>query len=523
MKSPKLSPRFKNALISVSDKTGLVEFVKPLYEQGMRVVSTGGTARALREAGVKVVDVAEQTGFPEVMDGRVKTLHPRIHMALLAREKVAEDTELLQAESLAPFDLVIVNLYPFEEALKRQASEDDLIENIDIGGPSLLRGSSKNFERVTVLVDPADYLWIGEKAEVTYADRKQLAAKAFAHVSSYDAMISHTLSGDNDKYNNFSLGGSWVQTLRYGENPHQKAQWFRRRGARSGWQDAQVLQGKELSYNNLLDLDSAVALLRQLPSGATDVSAAAAAAAVAVKHNNPCGAARANSLDAAVKACLEADPVSVFGGIVAVNQAVDAASATRLAGLFLECVVAPKFTAEARQVLAAKKNLRLLEWEQLLEEDPFWRVQSLQGGFLIQTPDRVERWKDSWQVIGEKPSVTVRADLELAWAVCSQLKSNAIAIAENGQSLGLGMGQTNRVDAVELAITRMRKFHPKAVTPVLASDAFFPFRDSIERIHAAGINWVIQPGGSIKDEEVLAAARELGVNLVLTGQRHFRH
>lgn len=504
--------KFKNALISVSDKTGLVEFVKPLFDAGMRIVSTGGTARALRDAGMRVTDVSEQTGFPEVMDGRVKTLHPMVHMALLARDEHPEDTRLLADNDLEAFDLVIVNLYPFERTLQSKASQADLIENIDIGGPSLLRGASKNFERITVLVDPADYARVSSADYLSLEERQRFAAKAFAHVSSYDAMISQALA-PGQVFTNFSLGGTLVKELRYGENPHQKAHWFKRRGAASGWHEAEILQGKELSYNNLLDLDSALTLVRDLEGPS----------AVAVKHNNPCGVAQARTVEEAVGKCLTTDPVSVFGGIIAVNHEINGVAAEALANVFLECIVAPAYSEAAREILGKKKNLRLLKWPSLGIRDDFWRVQTIQGGFLLQEADKVHLWNPEWKIIGPKPSPDVRADLSFAWATVAALKSNAIAIAEGGQTLGLGMGQVNRVDAVDLAIARMRKFHPTTKAPVLASDAFFPFPDSIELIHQAGIQWVIQPGGSMRDEEVFAKAKELGVHLVLTGQRHFRH
>jgi len=502
--------KFKNALVSVSDKTGLVEFLKPLHAQGLRIVSTGGTAKTLRDAGLKVVDVSEQTGFPEIMDGRVKTLHPRVHMALLARQGNAEDQSILSEEKIDAFDLVIVNLYPFEQTLARNAKQDELIENIDIGGPSLLRGASKNFERVTVVVDPADYGSLGSIPALEV--RQRLAAKAFAHVSSYDAMISHALAPES-LFPNFSLGGTLNQPLRYGENPHQEARWYKRRGARSGWHDAKILQGKELSYNNLLDLEASLGLLRDLDGPA----------AVAVKHNSPCGAARNDVLALAVERCLNSDPVSVFGGIVAISHTVNAQVAELLAPLFLECVVAPKFDESAMAVLGKKKNLRLLEWPNLLERENFHQIKTVHGGFLLQQPDQVLKWNPEWKVLGPAPSEDIKKELGFAWAVCAHLKSNAIAITGGRQTLGLGMGQVNRVDSVELAIQRMRKFHPETQTAVLASDAFFPFPDSIELISAAGIQWVIQPGGSMRDNDVFARAKELGLSMVLTGQRHFRH
>jgi phosphoribosylaminoimidazolecarboxamide formyltransferase/IMP cyclohydrolase len=502
--------QFRNALISVSDKNGLVDFLKLLNET--RMVSTGGTARALREAGLAITDVAEQTGSPEVMDGRVKTLHPRVHVPLLARPDHAGDDAVLSDLDLAPFDLVVVNLYPFERTLAAHGRFDDLIENIDIGGPTLLRAAAKNFARVTVIVDPADYARVAAMDKVDADERRKLAAKAFAHVSSYDAMIAHALGGATlDRH--FALGGTLERGLRYGENPHQTAAWYRRRGARTGWQDARVLQGKELSYNNLLDLDAAAALVRDLDGPS----------AVAVKHTNPCGVATDADPLASVNKCLEADPVSVFGGIVAVNFTVTLAVAERLSKIFLECVVAPAFDEDALRFLAAKKNLRVLAWGDLGLRDEFPRVRSIEGGFLVQAPDRVHTWDPAWRIVGEHPSPAVRADLSFAWAVAAHLKSNAIAVVRDKQTLGLGMGQVNRVDAVGQALGRAKEFHAGKDGLVLASDAFFPFADSIEVAGQNGVRWIIQPGGSVRDAEVLAKARELGVNVVLTGVRHFRH
>ena len=505
-------PIFKNALVSVSDKTGLTGFLEPFAKRGTRLVSTGGTRRALAAAALASVDVADQTGFAEVMDGRVKTLHPRVHMALLARPGHTGDDQLLREADLAPFDLVVVNLYPFERALAKSPDTNDLIEEIDIGGPTLLRAAAKNFARVTVIVDPADYARVAAMDEVTLTERRRLAAKAFAHVSTYDAMIARALDpAARDAH--YALGGTRVRDLRYGENPHQAATWYQRRGASGGWHDARVLQGKELSYNNLLDLDSAVGLLRELTGPA----------AVAVKHNNPCGVALDADPAAALAKCLAADPVSVFGAIVALNFAVTTEVANLLSAVFLECVVAPEFDERARGILAKKKNLRLLAWQDLARRADDDRVHSIRGGFLVQDSDRVTAWDPAWSVRGEMPSAALRADLVLAWAVAAHLKSNAIALVAGQQTLGLGMGQVNRVDAVEHAIARAREFHPSARDAVLASDAFFPFADSIERAAAAGVRWIIQPGGSVRDDEVLARAHALGVNVVLTGRRHFRH
>jgi phosphoribosylaminoimidazolecarboxamide formyltransferase/IMP cyclohydrolase len=503
---------FKNALVSCSDKTGLADFLLPLAERGMRIVSTGGTAEALREKGIGVVDVSEQTGFPEVMDGRVKTLHPCIHMGLLARLDNADDIQILKNYEIEPFDLVIGNLYPFESKPS--------IETIDIGGPSFLRAAAKNHSRITVLSDPKDYSWVAERiqqgGEVSLPERQRLAAKLFAHTASYDSMIARHFAGDSAiEMRDFALGGEFVQTLRYGENPQQRAAWYRARGAKLGLHQALILQGKELSYNNILDLEAAVSTLRDL-SGYP--------ACVAVKHNNPCGAAIDESPELALAKGLGADPQSVFGGIVAVNFAITAKMAESLGAIFLECLIAPSFDADARDILQKKKNLRVLVWPDMTKGESTYQVRTVAGGFLVQNQDIVAReWKSSWQVIGDELNATIRGDLLLAWRICAHLKSNAIALATNGQSVGLGMGQVNRVDAVEQAIQRMRRFHPGLTSAVLASDAFFPFPDSIDKIADAGVKHIIQPGGSVKDAEVLAQAKARGVTVVLTGERHFLH
>ena len=507
---------FRNALVSVSDKSGLIEFLKPHVEKGLRVVSTGGTLRTLKEAGIPAVDVAEQTGFAEVMDGRVKTLHPRVHMPLLARASHQEDFDLLKREGLEPFDLVIVNLYPFEEARARGAQGDELIEFIDIGGPSLLRAAAKNHSRVTVVCDPADYAWIGQQGETSLDDRHRLAAKVFSHTSRYDDLIARTMSNEVENWN--GLSGRLMTELRYGENPHQSARWYRDPLATSGLHEAEILHGKALSYNNLLDLDAAVAAVAEFRRPA----------AVAVKHNNPCGVGVTDespeSIAMAVQRTLAADPVSVFGGIVAINRKVDLATAEALAGIFLECVIAPDFAAEALERLQRKKDLRLLKWPKLADHKATAQFRTVAGGYLVQTADRTSDWSPQWKIEGEQPNAEIKTDLLLAWKVCAHLRSNAIALASGGQTVGLGMGQVNRVDAVEQALARVRRHHPnlrRAV--VLASDAFFPFPDSIELAAEAGVRWIIQPGGSIRDAEVLARARALGVHMVLTGTRHFRH
>lgn len=513
--------KFKNALVSVSDKTGLVEFIKPLADSGMRVVSTGGTAQVLRQAGVNVVDISEQTHFPEVMGGRVKTLHPRVHMALLARQDNKEDLELLKTEGLEPFDLVVVNLYPFEEALAGNHSENQQVEYIDIGGPTLLRAAAKNHSYTTVVCEPDDYQSLLEKTDMGLEDRRYLAAKVFAHVSAYDAMIAGHL-GMNFEFKSFSLGGQFVRELRYGENPQQQAAWYRRRGAKGGVHEAEILQGKALSYNNLLDIQAAAQTLREFEQPAC----------VAVKHNNPCGVAVADKVAHASRLAFAADPVSVFGGIVAINRELDAETAQFMSETFLECIVAPQVSSAAIEVLKKKKNLRVLEWSSLhtWTDVKSMELRSLDGGFLLQTRDRVSAWSPDWKVVSGKPvESSVREDLAFAWRVCAHLKSNAIAIVARGQTLGLGMGQVNRVDAVEQALARLHKFHgdkllsDTLLNPVLASDAFFPFPDSVELAAKAGVQWIVQPGGSMRDAEVLAKAKECGVEMVFTGMRHFQH
>ena len=506
---------FKNALISVSDKTGLIEFIRPLYEAGMRVVSTGGTAKHLREAGITVVDVSEQTHFPEVMGGRVKTLHPNVHMALLARPGVKEDAQLLQQYQLQAFDLVVVNLYPFEATITKGCTDEEMIENIDIGGPSMLRAASKNFERVAVLCHPEDYQGVLSKVqqegELSLRDRRRLAAKVFAHCASYDSLVASELGAGWGT--EFSLAGHEVIDLRYGENPEQGAAWYRNLANTNGLHSAQILQGKPLSYNNILDLDAATSLVRRL-SGA---------AVVAVKHNNPCGVAQAKTALRALDLALKADPMSVFGGIIACNQSVDEEMAGLMGEVFLECVVAPDFTEAALKIFAKKKNLRLLKWEKLNLAPQTNEIRSVTGGFLVQEPQVLASDFKQWKFIGESPTAEMIAELVFAEQVCASLKSNSIAIVKNGQTLGLGMGQVNRVEAVQHAIERMNLHHQGIQGTILASDAFFPFSDSIEKAAKAGVKWILQPGGSVKDEEVFAMAKKLGVNMVLTGVRHFKH
>lgn len=508
---------FKNALVSVSDKTGLVELLKPLVEKGLRVVSTGGTAEHLRGHDIPVIDVSEQTGFPEMMEGRVKTLHPSIHMPLLARDGNIGDQEALRASNLQPFDLVVVNLYPFEKALRIGASDQEKISFIDIGGPCLLRAAAKNYARITVLSDPESYGLCASSAR-DLSLRRELAARAFAHVASYDAMIARFLHPNTLDNPYFALGGAKVKSLRYGENPMQKASWYRVRGEALGLHDAEILQGKELSYNNVLDLDAALNTLREF----------AEPCSVAVKHNNPCGVGVADHVRDAVHKCLEADPVSVFGGIVAVNRPLDSVAADQLTQNFLECILAPQYDEGALKILATKKNLRVLKFSSLINQAKsrpvLELVRSIEGGFLVQSSDEIESEPmTNWKYYGEQPNPQTLADLLMAWKVCAHAKSNAIVLVSQGQTVGIGMGQVNRVDAVEHAIQRLNKFHSGKTEVVLASDAFFPFSDSIELAARSGIRWVIQPGGSIKDEEVIHRAQALKINMIFTHRRHFSH
>lgn len=528
---------FKNAFVSVSNKTGLAEFLKPFSNQGMRVVSTGGTAKFLKEHKIPVVDIIEQTSFKEVFSGRVKSLHPHIYMPILARHWDQDDQKTLQEYGLQSFDLVICNLYPFE---KHQSVKEDqkLVEWIDVGGPSLLRAAAKNFFTVTTLCSPEDYKQVQKGSNLE--QRKRLAAKAFEHLSQYDFTIAQRLKNSKDSDNespqkilashkgftddskdsdsqpqDFSLNAKFFKTLRYGENPHQKGSWYKKIN-QTGLHQAQILQGKELSFNNLLDFSNAITCLREFNENCC----------VAVKHNNPCGVACGQNSFLSVSQALEADPVSVFGGVLAVNSPIDKKTATKLTKYFLEGLIAVDFSKEALEILRFKKNLRVLKWENMMSFplDNLMAKQIL-GGVLLQDRDKLLRqWDADWKVIGDIPSESIQEDLMFAYKVCAHLSSNAIAAVKDKQTLGLGMGQVNRVDAVTGSVERAKKFHSqKTQDMVLASDAFFPFADSIDIASQAGVRWIIQPGGSIKDDEVIKRAQTLGLNMVLTGQRHFKH
>jgi phosphoribosylaminoimidazolecarboxamide formyltransferase/IMP cyclohydrolase len=515
--------KISRALISVSDKTGVIDFGRRLSQLGLEILSTGGTAKALGAAGVPVREVSDFTGAPEILDGRVKTLHPRVHGGILGRPTAAHRAEMKQA-NIVPIDLVVVNLYPFRETVARGAPFDEVIENIDIGGPAMIRSAAKNHERVAVVVDPADYAAIlaelDEAGEVSDATRFRLARKAFAHTASYDGAIASHLGRIEapgaalaDFPETLHVAGTRARALRYGENPHQKAAFYALEGAPGpSLARAKVLQGKELSYNNLLDLDAAMKICAEF----------AAPAAVIVKHNNPCGAAIAtDGVAEAYRRARETDPVSAFGGIVAVNRPVDAVLARELKETFLECVVAPAFEPDALPILAASKNLRLLVAEIVPDVSSALELRSVTGGFLVQTIDRDTASASAGKVATKRaPTAAELTDMDFAWRVCKHVKSNAIVFVGGGRTLGIGAGQMSRVDSVRIAVSKARA--PLAGS-VVASDAFFPFRDGVDAAAAAGAAAIIQPGGSVRDAESIAAADEHGMAMVLTGERHFRH
>lgn len=507
---------FRRILASVSDKQGLVDFLKPFIEQGATVVSSGGTADTLSKAGVPVTEVSQYTGFPECLGGRVKTLHPKVHMGLLYRSGNEQDADTLSEHEVQPFDLVVVNLYPYAEARTQGLSDKELIEYIDIGGPSMLRASAKNYENVCIICDPADYRWIAEKnGELSLDDRRYLAAKVFQMTSQYDQMIAKDLYKNLESLNEQSkplmLQGNLVSSLRYGENPHQKGWWYALE--REGLHTSKILQGKPLSFNNILDLQAACSAVRSFSNPT----------AVAVKHNNSCGVASHEDSHEALKKALAADPVSVFGGIVATNFTLTLDHVLSMKDIFLECVLVPEATEEAVNEFAKKKNLRLLVWPEMLSHSSGLDFRSVDGGLLVQQGDVFSPQSQDWKFLGEKPNSIQLKNLEFAWQVCASLKSNAISVCSESQSIGLGMGQVNRIDAVKQALQRAKEFHGETPNWVLASDAFFPFADSIDIAAQYGVRWIIQPGGSVKDDEVVAAAKKHNINMVFTGKRHFRH
>jgi phosphoribosylaminoimidazolecarboxamide formyltransferase/IMP cyclohydrolase len=519
------------ALLSVSDKTGLLDFAKALTAQGIVLLSTGGTAKALREAGLAVTDVSDVTGFPEIMDGRVKTLHPAIHGGLLSvRGNVVH--EKAQADNgIANIDLLVVNLYPFEATVARDASEDDIVENIDVGGPAMIRAAAKNHDGVAVVVDPADYGEVLSELEAfngatRISTRKALAAKAFARTASYDAAIANWFQnhlGDSVPQR-FVVAGKRHMHLRYGENPHQAAALYRSRDGRVGLLDAKQVQGKELSYNNINDADAALECMAEFQP--------AEAACVIVKHANPCGVATGRSLAEAYGKAFACDPVSAFGGIIALNRRIDGATAQAISGIFTEVILAPGADDDALNILAAKKNLRLLLLPAVPDSKAPSRVfKSIVGGFLVQSRDATGLEEIDTRIVSKRqPTDQEMIDLRFAWLVAKHVKSNAIVFAKDGSTVGIGAGQMSRIDSTRIAVSKSLDAarHAGGDTPlvrgaVLASDAFFPFADGIEAAADAGATAIIQPGGSIKDEDVIRAADARGLAMVFTGQRHFRH
>jgi phosphoribosylaminoimidazolecarboxamide formyltransferase / IMP cyclohydrolase len=525
----------KRALISVFDKTGVVEFARELAALGIEIVSTGGTARLLRDAGVAVRDVAELTGWPEMLGGRVKTLHPKVHGGILFQRGKLEDRKQVEEQGIGAIDLVVVNLYPFSAtAAKAGVTAEELIENIDIGGPAMVRSAAKNFQSVGVVTDPNDYVAIAaelrEKRELSVATRLGLARKAYARTARYDGEIATELERLSVAGGEISLGElakpperihialERQQAMRYGENPHQAAALYILAGKPAeGLAGARQLQGKELSYNNLVDLDAAWALAREFRRAGVAI----------IKHNNPCGAAEQESLREAYLKALECDPVSAFGGVMAFNRALDAATAEEVAKIFVECIVATGYEAAAVEKLAAKKNLRLLEMpaegaaERAREELDIKRIS---GGVLVQEPDRHELNEAELKVVTErKPTAAEIRALLFGWKVCKHVKSNAIVFAREGQTVAVGAGQMSRVDSVKIAVIKAATAGLSLEGSVVASDAFFPFPDGVVEAGRAGAVAVIQPGGSVRDADVIAAANKLGMAMVFSGVRHFRH
>ncbi len=510
------------ALLSVSDKTGLIDLARKLVEEfEFDLISSGGTAQALKDAGLPVTKVSDYTGFPEILGGRVKTLHPRIHGGILARRDVPQDVTDLEHHQIRPIDLVVVNLYPFEQTIaKSGVTLPEAIEQIDIGGPAMLRASAKNYAHLTVLCNPSQYDAYLEElrfsgGEASLEFRQGAALQAFSHTASYDRAIATYLSNQesvgSDLPERLTLSGQQLQTLRYGENPHQPAAWYQTGTVQSGWAAATKLQGKELSYNNLVDLEAARRIIAEFNDSP---------AATIIKHTNPCGTALGNSLSEAYEKAFNADSVSAFGGIVALNRPIDALTATALTKVFLECVVAPGCESEAQEILSAKSKVRVLILPDLAT-GASQTVKAIAGGFLVQASDDVVEDSNQWQVVSEKqPTTDQLGELAFACQVCKHVKSNAIVVSSDRTTLGVGAGQMNRVGSVKIALEQAGE---KAKGAILASDGFFPFDDSVRTAAEKGIAAIVQPGGSLRDQDSIKAANELGLVMVFTGIRHFMH
>ncbi|MDX2073297.1 MAG: bifunctional phosphoribosylaminoimidazolecarboxamide formyltransferase/IMP cyclohydrolase [Alphaproteobacteria bacterium] len=508
------------ALLSVSDKTGLIEFATFLAAQKIELLSTGGTAKALRDAGLAVVDVSNHTGFPEIMDGRVKTLHPKIHGGLLAVRDDAEHKKAMQKHDIAPIDLVVINLYPFEATVKKGAGFAECIENIDIGGPSMVRSSAKNHAYVTVLTDPADYAAVMEEMKANKnatlpETRKKLAAKAFARTAAYDAAISGWFAGAlSDPFpERFTVSGVRMNALHYGENPHQQAAFYATGEEEISLASAKQVQGAALSYNNLNDASAAFELVREFSEPAVAI----------IKHANPCGVAVGSNLVDAFTRALACDPVSAYGGIIAVNRPIDEAFVAALGKLFLEVMIAPAADDAALAALSGRKKLKLLLTGSIPEPASRKLVKSISGGFLVQDEDSIVT-RDAPKTVTKKPvSNAEMDDLQFAFTVAKHVKSNAIVLVKDKATIGIGAGQMSRIDSTRIACIKAAEAGISTQGSVLASDAFFPFADNVELAAKEGIAAIIQPGGSIRDEDVISKADEHDIGMVFTGIRHFRH
>ncbi|HTZ98283.1 MAG TPA: bifunctional phosphoribosylaminoimidazolecarboxamide formyltransferase/IMP cyclohydrolase [Terriglobales bacterium] len=517
-------PRIQRAILSVTDKTGLVDFARKLSSLGIELISTGGTAKLLRDSGISVKDISDLTGFPEMLDGRVKTLHPKVHGGILHRRENSSHRQAVSEHGIQPIDMVVVNLYAFEKtAAKPGVQFDELIENIDIGGPSMIRSAAKNFQDVAVVTSPSDYDAIADElaksgGELSTATKWRLAQKAFATTAAYDSNIATALEriSSNGHFELHAQSGfpqtlrlsfNKIADLRYGENPHQKAAMYSD-GSGKGVANGRQIQGKELSYNNIVDLQAAWDLAQEFTEPMVAI----------IKHTNPSGAATGATLAEAYKKALECDPVSAFGGVVGVNRPLDAEAAEEMAKLFLEVIAAPSFDDAAKTKFAGKKNLRLVE---ITNAAPKWVLKNVSGGILLQDDDTHSLTEGEMKVVTKRPPTPQEKHaLLFAWKICKHVKSNAILFARDGQVVGVGAGQMSRVDACKLAA--MKAILPLKGT-VAASDAFFPFPDGVEEIAKAGATAIIQPGGSVRDHEVIDAADRLGLAMIFTGVRHFRH
>lgn len=509
----------KRALVSVSDKTGLVPFVEGLVSLGWKIVATGGTQKLLEDSGVKTVGISEVTGFPEILDGRVKTLHPKVHGGLLARRDIPSHMQTLSEQGITPIDLVCVNLYPFRQTIAKEGvTMEDAIENIDIGGPSMLRSSAKNWKDVTVVCDPADYETVLSElrasGSTSASTRLKLSAKAYTHTAEYDICIARYMREQAGLTEKLFLEYELKQALRYGENPHQSAKFYA--GAEKcsyALPFAEQIQGKELSYNNIQDANAALCVLRDFSEPFC----------VALKHMNPCGAATGATIEEAWQAAYEADKVSIYGGIVAVNRELTAEVAAGMKPIFLEIVIAPSFSPEALEILSSKKNLRVLKVDMTPDTNPQMQYISVCGGMLAQQLDTcTESLSPQMCVTKAKPTEAQMRDLDFGWRIVKHVKSNAIAVVRDGHTIGVGAGQTNRVGSAEIALKQARE---AGYTDglVLASDGFLPFDDTVSLAAQYGVSAIVQPGGSIRDNDAVAKADECGITMLMTGVRHFKH